>query len=131
METSSDNAAYELTWSAKYTSSNPLDHRPLTVCLQLKEGRQHPQPNAGHNDHDQDIIRDDRKSKKRKNNEPMGSIKSRPRNKPSRIWTPSVVRARGTAAKADSSTAAAEDAQWDLRNGDDIVQQSLRAMQQE
>ena len=40
METSSDSAAYELTWSAKYTSTYPLDHSPLMICLQLKEGRQ-------------------------------------------------------------------------------------------
>ena len=66
METSSDSAAYELKWSAKYTSTYPLDHRPLMVCLQLKEGRQQASSNPRHNEQDLCIIQEDRKSRKRK-----------------------------------------------------------------
>ena len=130
METSSDSAAYELTWSAKYTSTYPLDHRPLTVCLQLKEGRHQAPSTPGHNGQDQDIIQEDRKSRKRKNDS-KGNVKSRQRNKPTRIWAPAAVRSRGTSIKADSSTTTPEEEQWDMQDGNDIVQQSLRAMQQE
>ena len=131
METSSDSAAYELTWSAKYTSTYPLDHRPLMVCLQLKEGRQQAPSTPGHDGQQgQGIIQEDRKSRKRKNDS-AGNVKSRQHNKPTRIWAPAAVRSRGTSLKADSSTTTTEEEQWDLQDGDDIVQQSLWAMQQE
>ena len=78
METSSDSAAYELSWSAKYTSTYPLDHRPLMVSLQLKGGRQQALSNPGHDGQDQGIIQEDRKSRKRKNDS-AGNVKSRQR----------------------------------------------------
>ena len=130
METSSDSAVYKLTWSAKYTSTYSLDHRPLTVCLQLKEGRQQTLSTPGHNEQDQGIIQEDRKSRNRKKDS-VGNVKSRQRIKPTRIWAPATVRSRGNSVKADSSAITTEEEQWDLQDGDDIVQQSLRAMLQE
>ena len=100
------------------------------VCLQLKEGRQQAQSTPGHNGQDQGIIQEDRKTRKRKNDS-AGNVKSRQRNKPTRIWAPAAVRSRGTSVKADSSTSTTEEDQWDMQDGDDIVQQSLQAMQQE
>ena len=100
------------------------------VCLQLKGGRQQAQSTPGHNGQDQGIIQEDRKTRKRKNYS-AGNVKSRQRNKPTRIWAPAAVRSRGTSVKADSSTTTTKEDQWDLQDGDDIVQQSLRAMQQE
>ena len=131
METSLDSAVYELTWSAKYTSAYPLDHRPLMVCLQLKEGRQQAPSTPGHDGQQgQGIIQENRKSRKRKN-DAAENVKSPQRNKPTRIWAPAAVRSRGTSVKADSSTTMTEEEHWDLQDGDYIVKQSLRAMQRE
>lgn len=133
MATSSDSAAFELAWSAKYTSTYPLDHRPLTVCLHLKEGRQQSPSIPDPNRQEQSVnpIQDDRQSRKRKNPS-TDSVKSRRRNKPTRIWAPSSARSRGPSTKVDSSTTTtSEEGEWNLKDGNDIIQQSLRAMQQE
>lgn len=132
METSLDstpNASYELAWSAKYTAMVPLDQSPVVISVQLREGRH--QPDTGPSeDRTQRTGPAEPMNRKRKCGTPR-KVKTRPRARTSRIWTPSTTRSRGSNT-TDTPTALESEEQWNLQNGnDDIVQQSLRTMHQE
>ena len=132
METSLDsppNATYELAWSAKYTSTTPLEQSPLVISLQLREGRH--QADAGPpNDRTPRTGLEEPRDRKRKCGPPR-KVKSRPRARTSRTWAPSVTISRGSNT-SDTPNALESEEQWDLQPGnDDIVQQSLRTMHQE